>query len=276
MNPNIIYLVLVYLTFVLPHAASSSTRPLPMHTSCVKVSLPDVLGVETCFAGGVDLCSKEPSGSVSQPSSLVKCVLKGLFDLLDYGELQPGHLVNIVMKLLLAVLSKTGSVEFTYVLKSFICDSSKDARIPRSDVVGTVAPTPGFFGRLKVMAVLGIVPVVRSLVSPNVCKDLPTPSDMTCRKNMTLRLRSDLQADKCLEDSGHFCSSQPQLLKGFMDTILCIVNSLPKEDLVPSVLCEIFAGVDRLLTYGDYFCVRMIQSLYPIKSHFPKCPQENS
>lgn len=163
-------------------------------TSCIGITLPNVLGVGTCLGSAGDLCtdvSEAQNGAASVIGQLVGCVLTGVEDL------GAGDQLNI-MEQLLNVLGKRieyGIAELNNILYK-LCKTALNVRFN--------------------------------------CQTFTNQGKIICSNPLTINLPSALGVGKCETESTNTCANGDFImtndLRTLINTVACLVKNLPEQD----------------------------------------------
>lgn len=168
---------------------------LAADTSCIKITLPNVLGIGECLGTGGDVClddSEAQNGVASVVAQLVTCVLNGAV-VLDVGDQ-----LNILQQLLLVIGTRIG--------------------------LGIPDLNKGLYKFCQ-----------SALSSIFNCKALTIQQDIVCSDPIIINLPSALSVGKCSTQltstcaNGQFISTDD--LTSLINTVTCLVKNLQDQDI---------------------------------------------
>ncbi|XP_064470739.1 uncharacterized protein LOC135385385 [Ornithodoros turicata] len=136
---------------------------------------------------------------------------------------------------------------------------------------GGASPSGAIFGRMDLLG-LNKIPIIGSLVDIDLCNDLTTPFNMMCTTNMTIKLPSALNFGECMKNVTNLCKNQADLLPNFVNAVTCLAKSVPRDNIIPAVVCQIFHVVQQILGYNSALTGTLMKAINPLRDVLVKCP----
>ncbi|CAN8008257.1 unnamed protein product [Ixodes pacificus] len=206
----------VLLMFVSQASASDDT-------SCINVTLPNILDIGECLGTAGDLCSSGSEGIVNGAIKLVECVLSGV------GTLDLNLQLHLTAELVGLVLERIGLGALANLVRA-LC----------SDVEGALKDA------LRELHLGFLSTTIRRLIK---CRDFKV-TRLVCKDDIIVDLPSALNVGKCLGDTLVTCDGRTpvdiNVLEGIMDGLMCVLQSLSEQDLtevVSGLGCSVLEGV---------------------------------